>query len=225
MRKFFAIKGIHDAERILDINSKAHVVTKQGTFKMRDNMHSNTFLVGTDLVKKIYDLSPIDYNDVYESLESWPMHDVEHIGSALMCLDDVLSRAEIDTLKKNFYLVEKDGRLGRLEYTDIIKTLQYIQSLGDMGEFCLYGGEIKEWAMVNFGKASNRNISLELGLFILLRRTRSCSDLGSFDGFLDEWRRHDLEEPDLGQFLVYLDRTFLRKEARMKIKGSLGRLI
>lgn len=225
MRKFFAVKGVHDAERMVDINGKAHVVTRQGTFKMRDNMHSNTFLVGTEPIQRIYDLSPIDYSDVYECLEPCSIRDAEHSDSVFVSLDGILSLGEIDALKERFYLVVKNGRLGRLDYADVVKTLQYIQSLGSMEEFCLYGDVIKKWAEANFGATRNRDISLELGFFILLRRTKSGNDLSGLDGFLDEWRRHDLEEPDLRRFSMYLDSTFIRKDARIRIKSFLARLV
>lgn len=223
MRKFFAVKGLHSAERIVDIGGKAHIVTEQGTFKMRDNMHSNTFLVGTAPILKIYDLSPVDYREVYNSLEPCSIYNIEHTGSALRSFDGVLSKSEIEVLKNQFYLVEKGECLGRLEYSDVIKLLQYVQSLEDIEEFNLHGSVIRDWVVQNFGRASGRNVSFELGFFILLRLTNSCTDLTRLDSFLSEWRKCDLFEPRLREFLAYLDSTFIKREEKSKIKNLLSR--
>lgn len=224
MRRFFAVKGLHDVEKVVEIGGKAHMVTGQGTFKVKDNMHSNTFLVGSTPILKIYDLCPIDHREVYNSFEPCSIRDIEHTGSVLKNIDSMLSRSEIEVLKKTFYLVEKNGCLARLEYSEMIKVLQYIQSLENIDEFSLYGSAMREWAISNFGGGSSRDISLELGFFILLKWTNSGTDLTRLDGFVYEWKRHDLTEPNLKQLLEYLDNTFIRKEEKSRIKSFLGRL-
>lgn len=219
MKKLFLFKGNHNVLKIDEISGKAHAITTEGTFKIRENPHSNTFLVSPYLspIYKIYELSPLNYREIYDSLAF-----TSFINTVWW--DSPLCEVELSVLRKKYFLLQDNcsiSKIAKISYSEIIKVLKYLESLENPDDFSLFekldnGHSIKQWVLGTF-----KGVSYELGFFILL----DCMQKGKLEAFVVEWKQADLLDIDLRGFLEYLDNSFLEKAERTKVKLFLSKLV
>lgn len=216
MAKFFLVKGDHTILGIDEIAGKAHAITTNGTFKIRDNPHSNTFLVNPTLdpISKIYELSPLNYREIYDFLQFSPL-------MAIKWYDSPFTTEELNILSKKYFIFTKGSSIAKIEYYEVIRILKYIQSLESINEFNLFemvenGKLIKDWALNTF-----KGTSFELGFFILL----NCMRNEMLENFIIEWKKADLYDIDLRGFLNYIDDCFLEKGEKTRVKLVISKFI
>lgn len=225
MRKFLLVKGHYSIEKITEIGGKAHAITDKGTFKLRDNPHSNSFILFsppsssvTGAVLKILEMSQMDTKELYDSI---PFSDASNIQ--LVSFDNMIKKDDLVDFSKKYYLFLMGSSLAKLKYKEIIKILMYLQTLSSPKDFALYnsnayGAELTEWAVNSFTGSSH-----ELGLFILL----DCLESDRLDRFIAEWKCRDLYDVDLKGFINNFipDSALLKRSEKAKVRGYLSRLV
>jgi len=233
MRKFFAVKGSKEINKIVEINGKAHAISDCGVLKLKDNMHSNTFLINGTPILKIYDVEKVDYNEFYRSLPQTSVDSLDEYNLSIqnnIPHNQIFNKTEMEELTRRFFLLEHNGFLIRFTTSDIIRFLQYIQSLDSISDFNLHNQIVKGWALLHFSdvfdstscSARDSHLSLLLGFFILLK----CVENSQITSFFSEWKSLDLHNPDLKKFLsTFIDDTFLDKKEIIQIKKQLCKLI
>ncbi|KAM0680024.1 hypothetical protein GINT2_001711 [Glugoides intestinalis] len=216
MRRLVLIKGSHRIEKVIEIGNKAHVVTQHGTFKIRDNLHSNSFIAlinnGFSQVQRIYELTPVRKRDIYDLLPFSTITDLQFIQVEI-------SPDEIKQVAKEYYVLQEGGRLAKLAYGETVRILCYLQTLETRKDFCLFGRdkpELKEIILETF-----TGTSVELGFFILL----DCLQNNRLDNFMLEWRSTDLFEVDLEALKVFIEDSFLEKAEKSKLKPFLSKIM
>lgn len=232
MSKFFLVKGNHTVQKIIQKGSKAYAVTDNGTYKIRENLHSNSFVVYPEptLISRIYELSEINYREVYNSLEFTNFNN-------LLTEDftEFLKKEEIRAFCKKFYVFYDETRVAKIEYKEVIRIIKYMQSCGSKSEFNLYkttfqsnimddqdllkyysdlNNRVRDWAFDVF-----TGDSTELGFFILLE------NLNTLENFVTEWKRQDLYDISLRSLISFVENSFLDKQEQLKIKTFISRLI
>lgn len=216
MSKIFLVKGNHLIHRLEAMGSKVHAITAEGTFKVRENDHSNTFLSYPSLtpVSKIYELSPLNYKEIYDFLQFSTILDLQWWESHF-------SESELTFLKTKYFLLIKGQQISKVSYGEIVKILKYLQSLEKPTDFNLYensnnGANIKSWVLDTF-----KGTSVELGFFILL----DCSLKGNLGSFICEWKNADLFGIDIKELIDYIDNSFLEKSEKVTFKSFLAKFL
>lgn len=216
MSKLILFKGNHKILNIEDIANKAHAITSKGTFKIKENSHSNTFLSYPSFspIEKIYELSPLNYREIYNYLDFSYLTDMKWTKVPL-------TSDELNILRTKYYVIVNEKSICKIIYSDLIKILMYLQSLKNISEFSLYENIdthkiIKSWVLDTFTGSS-----LELGFFILL----DCLERDSLDSFIIEWKKADLFDIDLKGFVSFLDNSFLERSEKAKVKFFLSKFI
>lgn len=178
MRKFFAIKGIHNVDSIFEINGKAYISTGEGTLKLKDNLHSNTFLIESTPIKKIYDTEKLNYNEIYKTMTPTTFLEAETIIRSGTDIE-LLNEKEIDYFRKKFYLIDNGNCLVRPNLDECIKTIQYMQLLPVKNEeefnsqFKLQSNLAKKWVMEHFLFNKGPGFNILLAFFILIKSQES----------------------------------------------------
>ncbi|KAI5169381.1 hypothetical protein PAEPH01_0663 [Pancytospora epiphaga] len=203
--QFYIFEGIHNIKRVVEIEGKAHISTDKGTFRIREKICSNTFLLGPDYlpIPHLYEGVPVDLSQIVKGIPEDPLH------SPTFCdLSSILSERETEEIILKYCLLKENivgqsvGRAARICTEDIIRVLCYMQALSSPDEFTIYNENVKEWAYSNF-----RGISVEIGLFVLIRTIEASSSTN----FMLEWRMKDLYEPDLDGLLLYMKESAIAK--------------
>jgi len=218
MRRLFLVKGSHNVLRMAEINGKAHAITDKGTYRVRDNPHSNSFLLlspeGRLLgpAAKVLELSEMDTGELYRTL---PFSDLTGIKAT--ALDGLLSQAEISSFARRYFLFDSGGAVVKLRYSEMVRIVMYLQTLEKGSEFSLGGvsGEMKAWVSECFS-----GTSVELGFFVLLE----CLEGERMDDFVGEWRRKDLFGVDVKGLMSFVEDSFLGKSEKCKVKAYLSKL-
>lgn len=222
MRKFFLVKGHHTIEKLVEINGKAHASTSSGTFKIRENPHSNTFLASEGngvigSVVKIFEMTPIDTREIYNSIPFSEITDIQ-----LVSLKDIMDKMHLEEFSRKFYLFRYGSSISKISLRDLVRILMYMQTLERPEEFALFATstelkkKLAEWITRTFTGSS-----IELGFFILLE----CLERDQLDAFVSEWKQKDLFDINLKGLLNFLDDSFLEKKEKMKIKAYLLKLM
>ncbi|ELA42156.1 uncharacterized protein VICG_00799 [Vittaforma corneae ATCC 50505] len=225
MRKFLLVKGHYNIEKIAEIGGKAHAITDEGTFKLRDNPHSNSFLLSSTLdcsiagsVLKVLEMSQMDLKELCDSI---PFSEISNIR--LVSFENMIKKDALADFSKKYYLFLVGSSLAKLKYKEIVKIIMYLQTLSSPKDFALYSNnsysvELAEWIVNTFIGSS-----YELGLFILL----DCLENDRLDSFIAEWKSRDLYDIDLKGFLnsFVLDSLMLDRREKVKIKGYLSKLV
>lgn len=245
MKKYFIIKGHHNVQKFIEINGKAHIVTDTDVLKIRDNLHSNTFLIQNIPVLKIYDIEPINYKELYNSLNPQSIVDIKRVedymnSSKLNSINDkpkesqtledskiknilgsindsTLTRSQCNEFKKTYFLCELNGYLIRIKDEDAIKTIQYLQTLESLEDFNLSCMCIKEWALSHFLESFESN-KIYLSHMLGFYLFQKCKLLNEINLFLIEWKQKDLLEPDYRGFVEFLDLTFMDRKDIIEIR-------
>lgn len=215
MRRLLLVKGNHDIRKIFEIEKLTIVVTEKGTFKLRDNMHSDTFMIkeGSEFtpISRMLELCPLDFKELYNILPfctpaSLDFHEFD-IGSE-----------NLATFCQTYYLFQRNGAVSKLKYSEIVKILQYLQTLENPAEFNLFGAgldDLKQWILSTF-----KRTSAELGFFLLL----DCIQNNRISSFLVEWKSIDLFETDIQGLVEILEDSFLDKREKERLKKFLLKL-
>lgn len=175
--------------------------TARGTLRLRESMHSNTFLLGgsNTPISRVYEAVPVSYQYVYSRLPA-----------SLLCapvfhdLTALVTRPEALEIVSAYHLLHRDTSAGNgvcaasIAPDDILKVLCYMQALEDPADFSLYDCSVRQWALRNF-----KGTGTEIGLFLLLKH----ADAKRPDEFLKEWRSKDLCEPDVRDLLAHVDQS------------------
>lgn len=221
MKKYVLVKEHFKINKIIEINGKAHAITDSGTFKIKDNIHSNTFLVYnnsdstvTGSVLKILELCPMDIKELYNSI---PFSDLTNLQ--FKSFEGLINSTEI---VKKYHLFSYENKLLKLKYKEMVRILMYLQSLSDKNDFNLFdrsteiNDKLFHWIINTYNGSS-----LELGFFILL----DCLENERLGDFIAEWRTKDLFEIDLKALLLFVNESFLEIKDKSKIKGYLSKLV
>lgn len=224
MRKVVLVKGHHNILKVTEINGKAHAVTDNGTFKIRNNLHSNSFLVYSPVnssvvghVSGILELSPMNMREVYNTIPFSTLSDIK-----LVPLDNLLSLDAIKCFSKEFYLFNLGFSVAKLEYSEMIRIVMYMQTLNRPDDFNLLdlssqlNRRLKDWILETFS-----GNSIELGLFILLE----CIKNEKLEDFITEWKRKDLLEVDIKALINSLGSSFLEKTEKNSVKTYLAKFV
>lgn len=200
MGTHFLIKGRFHILKFTELNGKAHILTTQGTYKLSENIYSDTFLVrkpdGFHPVPLILDATLVGTHDIFTALPVSSLHSPQ--WTSLMDIAAPKDARMLIRCYKLFVHTEQDGRLmaARIPYAEIVKTVCYMQALSSKSDFAMWNDERKQWAIDSFTGSS-----AELGMYVLLE----CLENGRGDGFVEEWRRKDLYEPDLASLGAYIE--------------------
>lgn len=219
--KYFLVKGHHNIQNIKEIGNKTYAVTDTGTFKIRENMHSDSFLIQNEdssfsQINQIYELAPVDMAEIYDKIPFTSIY-----NSVGFSLQGIFDKGTCKDFSRQFFVLEKDFQMYKFKYEEIIKILKYIQCVED-ADFQLFSMLEADWrqSLVSWSADVLKNnvfgvsISILLGFFILLENK-------SLDSFISEWKSADLDEIDVRSLVSFLDRTFLEKNQRTKIKQYL----
>lgn len=216
MRRLLLLKGSHKIEKIVEIGNKAHIVTQQGTFKVRDNLHSNSFVVLRNnrfsQIQRIYELCPLRKRDIYDWL---PFSTVTNLE--FMHLE--IPQEEVKQIAKEYYVLQRGQSVAKLAYAETVRILCYLQTLESLKDFCLFGtdrSELSEMVLATF-----TGTSVELGFFILL----DCFQNNRLDAFMIEWRNKDMLGIDLDALRLFIDDSFLEKGEKSKLKPFLSKIM
>lgn len=227
--KYFLLKGHHNIQNIKEVGNKTYAVTDTGVFKIRENMHSNSFIIQHgenhyNQISQIYELASIDLMEIYNKIPFSSIYNPSGFS-----LQGVLDRDTCRQFSNQFFVLEKDFKIYKFKYEEVVKTLKYLQSIDSGSEFQLFSMLENDWKQclirwttdVLQNNAFGVSISILLGFFILLDTLENKS----LESFISEWKRADLEEIDIKSLISFMDKTFLEKSQKTKVKQYLSRLV
>lgn len=237
--KILLIEGHHDISTLTEISGKAHILTRKGTLKLRECSHSNTFIVGatrnssvpernSSIITykpaiRIYEAVPLDIKQIYVSLPEQTLQSGHINQLSFTDLSNTIALPEISELIRKYSLlhIQADDTIlvARIAYSSIIKIIQYMQSLQDVQDFDLFGGDqnakiVRDWAIRSF-----TGCNAELGYFIARAKLQTLDKSILKDGmrkralsadFMKEWREKSLYEPDI----LELKKIILERESQ-----------
>lgn len=214
-RKYFLISGKYEMDKFTEIRNKAHFVSSGGTYKIRENLHTDSFLLRTadnsyHRVLRVYEPVPVDYKAVRDMLPVSSLSDPLFVN-----LSSYLSLGEaVEMVRANRLLSQTrpDGLYAaRIGIGDVIKTVCYMQTLGDTSQFRLYDDTVRDWAINHLSGSS-----AELGFFVLQLAVEEGRD------FMGEWVERDLYEPNVRELMDYIEeRGPDNKDALLEHLGKL----
>lgn len=224
MRKYFVVQGCHEIKKIFEINGKSYISTGTKTLKIKDNTHTNTFMVHNLPIQKIFSIESVDCHEIYCGMIPISLGNFEN-GLDLQHL----TKDEVSNFESKYYLFNHLDLHYRINIDDIIKIIQYLQTFSSFDnfdfDFQLQSIYLKKFAKMHFIDGKNKieeylNVNL---LFFYLLKYPVLNDL------YFEWKNANLFldfqiEPNMNLILSFISESFIDEKAKHKIRENLSKL-